>query len=169
MHWHVLQNQCIEHCRIAIFQMGQVDIFLDILILGIELRKASKFVNGRIECQRDQSMRVLGCCGMMSLDGHVGQRREKFRLVGYFCWRGLETIWTCKSAIYLQLEHHASWWQPLDETVTRWQDSPYIICSRHSCTSQISDNPYASISEQAGVTCVLKVMLPPLLVWCRVR
>jgi hypothetical protein len=73
---HMLQNQGVVHGRIAIFEM---DVFFDILVLGIELSKASKLVNGRIECWWNQSMRGPACSSVMGLDGHDQQRRAKKR------------------------------------------------------------------------------------------
>jgi hypothetical protein len=73
---HMLQNQGVVHGRIAIFEMGKIDVFFDILVLGIELSKASKLVNGRIECWWNQSMGGPACS---SLDGHDQQRGAKKR------------------------------------------------------------------------------------------
>jgi hypothetical protein len=49
----VFQDEGVEHGGVAIFEMGEVDVFFDILVFRMELSETSKFVNGGIECGWD--------------------------------------------------------------------------------------------------------------------
>jgi hypothetical protein len=60
MHRHVLQNQGVEHGRVTVFEMGQVDVLFNILVLGMELSKTSKLDGHDRQALKTMNPRVGG-------------------------------------------------------------------------------------------------------------
>ena len=59
-HRHVGEAQAVEHVVVRILELGQVDVLLDVLVLGAELGEAALCVDAIVERGRQQAVGRLG-------------------------------------------------------------------------------------------------------------
>ena len=62
---HVRQTHAVEHARVRILELGEVDVLLDVLVLGAQLREAALVVHRVVVRGREEAVRwpCRGCIG----------------------------------------------------------------------------------------------------------
>ena len=58
---HVLQAEAVEHARVGILELGEINILFDVLVLRTELGKAAEGMDGFIMGGREEAVgRLVG-------------------------------------------------------------------------------------------------------------
>ena len=64
-HGHVGEAKAVEYARVRILELGEVDVLLDVLVLGAQLREAALVVHRVVVRGREEAVRRprRGCIG----------------------------------------------------------------------------------------------------------